>query len=207
MSLEQTPPAARSDVRPTPPPTDAAPGRPYVVPGVLLTLGAVGWATGQLLFGLDPETRADRLTYAALGAPFQLGLLGLLWVVDRTRALGQGRVAHVYVRVVAVLVVLAIGSTISDAVGATDMDRVGWALLDASWPLSMLGMFTVGVRIAIAGRWRGPARWWPLGAESWALVVIPVMGAFGDDVGLAVSVVHLCLGYGGLGVVVARKQG
>jgi hypothetical protein len=43
-------------------------------------------------------------------------------------------------------------------------------------------------------------------AESWALVVIPTMNIFGDDAAVVVSIVHLCVGYGILGQIVARKQ-
>ena len=28
-------------------------------------------------------------------------------------------------------------------------------MLDMFWPLSMMGMFFIGIRIAIAGRWHG----------------------------------------------------
>ncbi|MDN8943629.1 hypothetical protein Q0P03_15115, partial [Staphylococcus aureus] len=70
-----------------------------------------------------------------------------------------------------VLLGLAIVSTLAWIV-AFDQREAGWfLLLDVFWPLSMLGMAAIGVRIAIAGRWRGAARVWPLIAESWAPVV------------------------------------
>ena len=37
-----------------------------------------------------------------------------------------------------------------------EYDHTAWFLaLDVFWPLSMLGMAAIGVRIAIAGRWKG----------------------------------------------------
>jgi hypothetical protein len=108
-------------------------------------------------------------------------------------------------RAEAVAVSLAIGSTASDGLGLTDFDQVQYIVLDAFWPLSMLGMFLIGIRIAVAGRWTGATRLWPMVAESWAVVVIPTMGIFGDAVAHVVAVVHLVIGYGVLGVLVSRK--
>lgn len=79
-------------------------------------------------------------------------------------------------------------------------------MLDAFWPLSMLGMFFIGIRIAIAGRWHGKARFWPLIAESWGPIVVPTFGLFGSAVAGVVSFFHLCIGYGVLGQIVARKE-
>ena len=56
-------------------------------------------------------------------------------------------------------------------------------MLDAFWPLSMLGMFLIGIRIAVAGRWTGVSRYWPMVAESWAVVTVPAMAIFGPTVG------------------------
>ena len=79
-------------------------------------------------------------------------------------------------------------------------------MLDAFWPLSMLGMFFIGIRIAIAGRWHGYSRFAPLVAESWGPIVVPTFAIFGSNVAGVVSFVHLCVGYGVLGQIVARKQ-
>jgi hypothetical protein len=50
-----------------------------------------------------------------------------------------------------VLVPFAIASTTVDSFGISDLDQVGWAMLDAFWPLSMLGIFgeTVAGVVAI----------------------------------------------------------
>ena len=78
-------------------------------------------------------------------------------------------------------------------------------VLDAFWPLSMLGMAAIGIRIAIAGRWRGAARVWPAVAETWVLVMLPVSALAGDEVGSFVSAAHLLLGYTLLGVILAVR--
>ena len=74
------------------------------------------------------------------------------------------------------------------------------------WPISMLGMFLIGIRIAVAGRWTGLSRFYPLVAESWAVVTVPTMGIFGEGVARWVGAAHLVIGYAVLGQVVARKK-
>ena len=69
----------------------------------------------------------------------------------------------------------------------------------------MMGMFFIGIRIAVAGRWKGATRFWPLVAESWAVCVIPTMGMFGESVASVVAAAHLLVGYTVLGVLVSRK--
>jgi hypothetical protein len=194
----------RVESRPAPPPPTA----PFRAHGTLLLVGAVSWAASQLAVGtLDPEgDRASLLVFGAGSVLFQLGLLALLRVLFVSRALGPGRLARAVLRVESVLVGLAIASTTVDALGVSDLDRAGWALLDATWPLSMLGMFLIGVRVAVAGRWRGPKRYWPLVAESWALVVMPTIGNAGESVATGVSVALLLVGYAVLGGLVSRSD-
>ena len=135
-----------------------------------------------------------------------MGLLFLLRVLYRSQVLGAGRVARSFLRVETGFVLMAMVSTFADAAGLSDLDKAGWALLDAFWPFSMLGMFAIAIRIAIAGRWKGASRYWPLVAESWAVVVIPTLGIFGDTAAGVVAVVHLLVGYTVLGQIVARKS-
>jgi hypothetical protein len=110
-------------------------------------------------------------------------------------------------RVETVVLALAMCSTLVDSIGVSDLTQPGWLLLDLCWPLSMLGMFLIGIRIAIAGRWTGPSRFWPMVAESWAVVTIPALVVFGDTAGQLVGALHLLVGYTVLGVLVSRKQG
>lgn len=206
MTIEQTPAFARSDVRPAAA-GSSSPTRRFVWQGHLLTAGAVAWAAATVVCGsTDPEGATEEAIFSSGSGLFQLGVLGLLFVLFRTQALGTGKLARFVVRLEAVLITLAIGSTFVDGIGVSDLDQTGWLILDMFWPLSMLGMTLIGVRIAVAGRWTGVSRFWPLAAESWAVVVIPTFGIAGEGAAAVVSCIHLCLGYGVLGQIVARKQ-
>lgn len=204
MTIHHSPAPARSDVA-TPAPAGSSPRHPYAVHGRVLTAGALAWAATMAVVGIDPVGHADEVAYSLSSGLFQVGLLFLLRTLWRTQALGEGRLARFVLRAEAVAVSLAIGSTASDGLGLTDFDQLQYVVLDAFWPLSMLGMFLIGIRIAVAGRWTGATRFWPMVAESWAVVVIPTMGIFGDAVAHVVAVAHLVVGYGVLGVLVSRK--
>ncbi len=206
MSVQHTPAPARSDVPRRTSADSTGPTRPFYKRGMLLTVGAVSWGVDTLIFGTDPSTTTEEVLSSTTGGVFQLGLLGLLTVLYATKALGDGRLARFFIRFEAVLLFFAIGSTVADGIGVSNLDQPGWAMLDAFWPLSMLGMFFIGIRIAIAGRWHGKARFWPLIAESWGPIVVPTFGIFGSSVAGVVSFVHLCVGYGVLGQIVARKE-
>ena len=78
-------------------------------------------------------------------------------------------------------------------------------MLDICWPLSMLGMFAIGIKIAFAGRWRGAARGWPLVAESWAVVTVPTFVVLGESVASIVGGVHLLVGYVTLGLILVAR--
>ena len=78
-------------------------------------------------------------------------------------------------------------------------------VLDAFWPLSMLGMFIIGVKIAFAGRWTGLARVWPAVAESWAVVTVPSMVILGAGAAQVVGAGHLLVGYVTLGLIIALR--
>ena len=206
MSVHHTPAPARSDVRRPASAGAPTPARPFFKRGMLLTVGAVAWGTDSLIFGTDPSGSLEEALSSITGGTFQLGLLGLLSVLYATKALGEGGLARFFIRLEVVLVLLAIGSTIADGIGVSDFDKLGWVLLDTCWPLSMLGMFFIGIRVAIAGRWTGKDRYWPLIAESWGPIVVPTFGIFGSSGAGVVAFVHLSVGYGVLGQLVARKQ-
>lgn len=208
MSLTQTPAPARSDL--ATPTTSGRPGRtyPYRVHGTILTAGAVAWSIAIALFGADPGDKTVPLVGFAIGSGFfQLGVMALLRVLWRSQALGSGRLARFFLRAEAVVLSLAIGSTTVDALRLSDLTQPGWLMLDLCWPLSMLGMFAIGVRIAIAGRWQGVSRFWPMVAESWAVVTVPSLAIGGPSLARVVGALHLLVGYSVLGQIVARKRG
>ena len=204
MTIQHSPAPARSDGAAAAP-TGSSPRHPYAVHGRVLTAGALAWAATRAVVGIDPVGHRDELVYSISSGLFQVGLLFLLRTLWRTQALGEGRLARFVLRAEAVAVGVAIGSTASDGLGLTDFDKIQYVVLDAFWPLSMLGMFLIGIRIAVAGRWKGATRFWPMVAESWAVVVIPTLGIFGDSAAHVVACVHLVVGYAVLGVLVSRK--
>jgi hypothetical protein len=92
-----------------------------------------------------------------------------------------------------VLLSLAMVWSLIHALAPSARGTVWLGMLDMFWPLSMLGMFIIGLKVALAGRWRGPARLWSLLAQTWAVVCVPVMGVFGSPVGDVVGATHLLL--------------
>ena len=208
MSLSTTPAPARTDT------AQAAPQRPagHVAAttaavrraGIAVTTGTTAWAAGILVFGLDPAEGWQRLTYDASSLLFQLGLVALVAVQLRTGATGTGRLARGFLHAEHVMLGLAITATVLWALVPSRHDTALFLALDAFWPLSMIGMFAIGIRIAIAGRWRGLARFWPLGAESWAPVVIPVAAVL-SGAATYVAAGHLLLGYAALGLVLTLR--
>ena len=50
------------------------------------------------------------------------------------------------------------------------------------------------------------SRFWPMVAESWAVVTIPAMGIFGEAAGRYVGALHLLVGYAVLGVLVVSRK-
>ena len=180
--------------------------RPYLAHGRLLTVGAALWAAATALTGVDPgDDPVDLAVFCVGSGAFQLGLLALLRVLWRTRGLGEGRLARAVLRVETALVLLAICSTLVDGFGISDLDPAGLA-----GPRRLLAAEHAGdVRHRHpdrgAGRWTGATRWWPMVAESWALVCIPTLVLFGATAATVVSCVHLLVGYAVLGLLVSRK--
>lgn len=208
MSLSTTPAPARTDAA-GPRPAGPAPRPPVSTAsvrraGIAVATGSAAWAAATLAFGIDPTTAWQDLVYELTALLFQLGLVALVSVQLRTGAIGTGRLARSLLHLEHVLLGLAIVSTFTSAF-LPQYENEGWYLaLDAFWPLSMVGMFLIGIRIAIAGRWTGAARWWPLGAESWAPVNIPV-AQLAPDLVAYTAAGHLLVGYVALGVVLALR--
>jgi hypothetical protein len=207
MSLTKTSAPARSDVTTDASPKPGAPNpRPYFRHGTLLTAGALAWSSMIAVFGFDNESTAYQYAHNASAFLFQVGVLALVRVLWRTKAIGVGRVARTVLRIETGALALAMASTASDFLGVTNLDNPASLALDMFWPISMLGMFLIGIRIAVAGRWKGLSRFYPLVAESWAVVTVPTMGIIGEGVGRWVGAAHLVIGYAVLGQVVARKE-
>jgi hypothetical protein len=204
MSITTNPAPARTDAAPavtTPRPSAAAVRRT----GWFVAGGSLVWAAAMA--AVNPQATDNLSTVVTdVGAlPFQFSLFALVTMQLRTAATGLTRVARAMLRTEYVLLTLATLWTILHAAFPAFRDDLWLAILDVFWPLSMLGMFVIGVKIAIAGRWKGKARVWPLVAESWAVVSVPAFGIFGAEVARFVGAGHLLVGYVTLGLILALR--
>lgn len=206
MTFSATPPTARTDVQAVP-----LAQRRGMSPGTIRMLGggvAVGAAASAVsaaFVGFKPDTEAGILANDLSGLLFQIGLMGLLHVQMATRATGTKVINRRMLQLERVLLSLAMAWTLCHALLPSQRDSTWLAVLDFAWPLSMLGMFLIGVKIAVVGRWRGPARVWALVAETWVVVTIPALGVLGEAGGTVVGAVHLVLGYSALGILLATR--
>jgi hypothetical protein len=174
--------------------------------GLGLAAGSLIWAATFFTVGPTAEDSLG-ITIGDLGGVlFQAGLFGLLTVQLRTRATGFGRAAVAMLRVEYVLLALAMLWSLIHGLFPAARDETWLAVLDLFWPLSMLGMAVIGVKIALAGRWRGVLRGWPLVAESWAPVTVPVFVLTAGDPAFGwVGGAHLLVGYVLLGVLMVLR--
>lgn len=173
--------------------------------GLLLTAGALSWAGAMFVYGANPDTDPGIALTDLTGLAFQAGVMALLQVQIRTRALGVKKGATRALKVERVLLSLAmVWSFIHGAVPAA-RDEAWLAALDVFWPLSMFGMFLISLKVAFAGRWRGPARFWAFVSETWFIFTVPTFAIFGQDVADVVGPTHLMLGYVVLGLLLASR--
>jgi hypothetical protein len=207
MSLNGSPTTIRTDAPPVDDPGQTrASLRAVRAGGLAMAAGAVAWAVGSVLtYDVDPASDAYPFGYKASSLLFQLGLVALVAVQLRTRATGTGRLARGFLHAEHVLLGLAIASSLQWMFAPDLSENPFFLALDLFWPLSMLGMAAIGIRIAIAGRWRGPARVWPAIAETWALVMFPAMAVVSEEATAFVSAGHLLVGYTTLGLILAAK--
>jgi hypothetical protein len=206
MSLHPSPPPA-PDVAPPVEETRFAPAPSRLVRagGLAMAAGAAAWALGTLVYDLDPVTDDFHWVYKLSSLLFQLGLVALVAVQLTTRAIGTGRLARGFLHAEHVMLGLAIASSLQWLLAPDLSGNPFFVALDLFWPLSMLGMAAIGIRIAIAGRWRGAARVWPAIAETWALVMFPAMALVREEATTVISAGHLLLGYTTLGLILAVR--
>ncbi|GAA1746193.1 hypothetical protein [Luedemannella helvata] len=205
MTIVTTPAAARTDLTIPAAGREAANDAFVRRAGITLAAGALTWAASLVAVGAQPDTSLGVTISDLAAVPFQIGLFALVTAQLRTGATGLSRVARGMLKVEYVLLALAtLWSVLHGAVPAF-RDDTWLAVLDLFWPLSMLGMFVIAIKLVIAGRWRGVARGWPLVAESWAVVSVPAYGVLGPSVGDFVAAGHLLVGYLMLGVILALR--
>lgn len=208
MSTTRTshvPAPARTDLAPP-----AAPVRePHPPSGPLRLLGvglAAGAATYGVTFVLTGEgAQQGSFAIALTGLMFQLGVFCLLAAMWRTGATGTTRLARsMLVAEAVVLGIATVQSVLTLPTGDGEWSTIA-TVLDPFWPLSMLGMAVIGVKVAVAGRWRGVLRAWPLVAESWVFVAVPALAVLGPALGSVVAGAHFLVGYTVLGLILAIR--
>ena len=139
------------------------------------------------------------------GVFFQLGVFCLLAAMWRTWATGTSRLARAMIAVESVVLGVATVQSLLTLPAMGGEWSAAATALDPFWPLSMLGMAILGVKVAVAGRWRGALRAWPVVAETWIFVALPAMALLGPAVGSVVAGGHFVVGYGVLGLLLAVR--
>ena len=86
MSISTTPAPARTDAREaTVPAISAQSVRRH---GLVLTAGALSWAGAMFVYGANPDSDPGIAVTDLTGLAFQVGVMALLQVQIRTRAIG-----------------------------------------------------------------------------------------------------------------------
>jgi hypothetical protein len=210
MSVSVNQATARTDVRPHGGTGSADPLRAVRRGGAALAAGATTWALTSFAVGFDPAEDLQTSIGDIGGLAFQLGVFALLTVMWRTRATGTSRAARIMLGVEFVLLTIASLWSVLHAIDPSGLGSTTFVMaLDPFWPLSMLGMFVIGVKVFRARRWQGSLRVAPLIAETWVFFGIgaTVAGAVTgiDWLPTVVGGLHLILGYARLGWLLTRR--
>ena len=205
-NITTTPATARTDVDVL---ATAAPGgmSPTTIrrAGLVLAAGTASWAVANLVCGFTPDTETGVKVTDLTGLAFQVGVMALLHVQMATRATGVKAISRRLLKLERVLLSIAMLWSVLHAFLPEQRDAAWMHAIDVFWPLSMLGMFFIGIKVAIAGRWRGRARVWSFVSETWAPVCVPTMAILGHGPGDVIGAVHLLLGYTVLGLILATR--
>jgi hypothetical protein len=135
---------------------------------------------------------------------FQLGLFALLAVMWCTQGTGTSRLARGLLAAEVVALILAIAWTVPYLLDANRPTTGVLVVLDAFWPLSMVGLIVIGALVARAATWPSPLRYLPLAAS--LLIPIDIAVAWApDEVRNAVMGTYLATSYGLLGLALIRQ--
>ncbi|MBA2575934.1 MAG: hypothetical protein H0V05_04710 [Euzebyaceae bacterium] len=172
--------------------------------GAMIMLGGFAWAYGWLQAGVMPEGVNDQIEIWTSGV-FQLGLVALLATMRATDATGTTRPARFVLNAEIVAVALAIAWTVPFLFDANRPHTGILVVLDAFWPLSMMGLIAVGVFVVRARVWPHAARYLPLVASLLLPLDILLMAVgAGEWSQIVVRSVYLSMTYGLLGIAVMR---
>jgi hypothetical protein len=171
----------------------------------MVVFGAIAWSYGWLQAGVMPEGVNDQVEIWMSGV-FQLGLVALLAVMRATDATGTTRPGRFVLNAEVFAVALAMAWTVPFLFDANRPNTGILVVLDAFWPLSMVGLIVVGIVVAKVGRWPSPARYLPVAASLLIPVDIAVMAAgLGLEAQNVARSVYLTLAYAALGVAIIRQ--
>ena len=172
--------------------------------GALVTLGGVAWGVSWIFSPSDQGDNSQVEIWAS--GVFQLGLLSLLAVLWVTHGTGVTRTARGLLAAEVVAVVLALAWTVPYLFDANRPTTGILVVLDAFWPLSMLGLIVIGILVVRAGRWPRPLRYLPLVAS--LLIPVDIAVAWAPDVVRnTVMGAYLAVTYGLLGLAMICDSG
>jgi hypothetical protein len=174
--------------------------------GAAVAAGAATWAATWIAAGVPEEGVNDAVEIWGSLA-FQLGVVALLVAMRGTDATGPSPAGRWVLSGEAALMALAIAWTVphlSDPSYQATHDSTLLVVLDAAWPLSMVGLVAVGVMVVRAHRWPAPLRWLPLAASLLLPVDIVTMLLFGPWTEIVVRALYLSATYAALGLLLAR---
>lgn len=171
----------------------------------MVVFGAIAWSYGWLQAGVMPEGVNDQVEIWMSGL-FQIGLVALLAVMRATDATGTTRLGRFVLNAELVALALAMAWTVPFLFDANRPNTGILVVLDAFWPLSMVGLIVVGIVVAKVGRWPSPARYLPVSAS----LLIPVdIALIALGLGLEAQNIarsaYLALAYAALGVAIIRQ--
>lgn len=175
--------------------------------GAAAAAGGVLWSLTWLVAGV-PEEGVNQAVEIWGSFAFQLGVVALLVAMRGTDAAGTSRWGRWLLSGQAALMALAIAWTVPHLVDPNYQaknENTVLVVLDAAWPLSMLGLVFVGVAVARARRWPTPLRWFPLAAGLLIPVDIAAMLLFGPWTEIVVRAAYMSATYGALGVLLVRE--
>ena len=173
--------------------------------GLLIALGGLIWSIGWLQAGVPTEGVNDQVEIWTSGV-YQIGLVALLLTMRATKATGTSRPGRFILDAEIGAVALAIAWTIPFLFDANRPNTGVLVVLDAFWPLSMLGLIIVGVLVVRAQRWPAPGRYLPLTASLLLPVDIIVIVAGLDEWGqIIVRSAYLAVTYTLLGLWLIRQ--
>lgn len=178
--------------------------------GIAVALGGIAWSIGWLQAGVRPigptgEPINDQVEIWT-SLLFQLGFLALLLVMRSTFATGFGRFGRWALNLEIGALILAIGWTIPFMFDANRDHNLLLTILDAFWPLSMLGKIIIGILVLRARVWPAPVRYLPLAASMLFPVYILVeVAGLSDWAQIVVRAIYFGVAHALLGIAVARQ--